>query len=445
MKSSASRLILLFLSFTVLLIYNASCEYKAQEVAPVIEKDQSSTTELVAIKTTTPPTIDGTIDAAWVNAPLLKMTPAVPDPGNGLFSGYINDKLPATLRAMYDGNTIYFLAEYADNTKSVQVTPWYFNPATKLWAQEGTSKSFDQNGVMTRTGFGEDKIAMLWNIDASTPKFVSQTCYASCHVFAPYLDYSVTPAVQRSNAASGNHYTSGINEKIDMWWGHLGRDVIFGQMDDNYQDWAGGSAVTNLTGGNANGRHVDDIAVSGTSTTWPNRPNYSASKTQGTINNRQALKLDGTGASVNVPMWVVPNATDTYYVLASDTLSNKAVKITKVSSAGILSYNGGTIDPTVGTDYQRIGDAVTGGIGPKAIPSYIASPLIDGRADITCKAIYTGSGWVVEYKRALKTKDVLKQDIDFSNLNDQQFGFAVWDQSNNQHAIHADLVLKFKK
>ncbi|MBO0936335.1 hypothetical protein J2I47_07220 [Fibrella sp. HMF5335] len=445
MKSSSSRLILLFFSFTVLLIYNASCEYKTQEVAPVVEKDQSSTTELVAIKTTTPPAIDGSIEAAWATAPMLKLTPTVPDPGNGLFSGYINDKMPTTLRALYDDNTIYFLAEYADNTKSVQVTPWYFNPATKLWAQEGTSKSFDQNGVMTRIGFGEDKIAMLWNIDASTPKFVSQTCYASCHVFTPYLDYSVTPAVQRANATSGNHYTGGINEKIDMWWGHLGRDVIFDQMDDNYQDWAGGPAVTNLTGGNANGRHVDDIVVSGTSTTWPNRPTYTAAKPQGTINNRQSLKLDGTGAAVNVPMWVVPNATNAYYVLASDTLSNRAVKITKVSSTGILSYNGGSIDPTVGTDYQRIGDAVTGGIGPKVIPSYIASPLIDGRADITCKAVHTGSGWVVEYKRALKTKDVLKQDIDFSSLTDQQFGFAVWDQSNNQHAIHTDLVLKFKK
>jgi hypothetical protein len=347
---------------------------------------------------------------------------------------------------MYDDQYIYFLAEYADNTKSVNVTPWYFNPTTKLWAQEPSSRTFDVNGVLTRTDFGEDKMAMLWNIDYSTPKFTTQTCYASCHVFTPYTDYSTTPAVFKSNSGSGNHYTNGANEKIDMWWGHLSKDLVFNQMDDNYQDWAGGPGVTNIAGGNGNGRHVDGIVVSGTSTTWPNRPSYTTTPVQGAFNNRQTLKLDGTGASVTVPMWVMPTASNYNFILAADTLSSgKAVKITKVSSTGVLTYTGGTIDPNVGTDFQRVGDAVTGGVGAKAIPSYIASPLVGGRADITCSATHTGTGWIVEYKRLLKTADALKQDIDFSSLKDQQFGFAIWDKSNNQHAIQPNLVLKFKK
>jgi hypothetical protein len=446
MKLYKFRLISVLLACILILFYNVSCKREAQET-PFTEKEteQFSTKDLISVKTPTPPTIDGNIDDFWKNAPFLKINPTVPDPGNGLFSGYINENFPTTLRSMYDDENIYFLAEYVDDTKSVHASPWYFNPVTKLWAQEGSSKVFDQNGVMTRRDFGEDKIAMLWNIDNSTPKFITQTCYASCHIFTPYLDYSVTPAVQRSNANSGNHYTNGVNEKIDMWWGHLGRNALFNQMDDNYQDWAGGPAVTNLTGGNANGRHLDDQVVSGTATVWPNRPNYTASKIQGANNNRQSLKLDGTGASVNVPMWIVPNATNSFYVLASDTLSNQAVKITKVSSTGVLSYNGGTIDPNIGTDYQRIGDPVTGGVGAKAIPSIIGSPLIEGRAEITCKAVHTGSGWIIEYKRAIKTKDVLKQDVDFTGLKDHPFGFAIWNQSNNQHAIHADLTLKFKK
>ena len=87
----------------------------------------------------------------------------------------------------------------------------------------------------------------------------------------------------------------------------------------------------------------------------------------------------------------------------------------------------------------------SGGIGAKCIPSYIASPLINGRADIDCAAVYTGSGWIVEYRRLLKTSDALKQDVDFSSLDDQQFGFAVWDRSNYQHAIQPNLVLKFQK
>ena len=130
---------------------------------------------------------------------------------------------------MYDASNIYILAEWKDADKSVFVSTWYFNPALNVagktgWAQEPGSKSFDANGVLIRDGFGEDKFAMLWNIDKSTPKFISQTCYASCHVFTPYTDYSVTSAVPKSNASSGNHYTNGANEKIDMWWGHLSRD-----------------------------------------------------------------------------------------------------------------------------------------------------------------------------------------------------------------------------
>ena len=36
------------------------------------------------------------------------------------------------------------------------------------------------------------------------------------------------------------------------------------QMTDNYQDWAGGPAISNLVGGNSNGRHFDDLIPNGT-------------------------------------------------------------------------------------------------------------------------------------------------------------------------------------
>jgi hypothetical protein len=426
--------------FLLAMGYVVSCT-KDDQILDVPQINNS--TDLISSRVATAPTLDGTIDASWDNATKLNFTLAVPDPGNGLFSGYIGDTYKATLRSMYDDNFIYFLAEYNDNTKNVNVTPWYFDTTAHLWKQEGSSNTYDANGAMTRVGFGEDKFAMLWNIDKSTPKFISQTCYASCHVFSPYMDYSVTPAVYKSNAGSGNHYTNGANEKIDMWWGHLSKDLVFNQMDDNYQDYAGGPAVWNLTGGNANGRHVDDLVVASTSTTWPYRPVYSTAAAQGAFNNRQTLKLDGTGASVTVPMWVKPDATNYNYILASDTLAGgAAVKITAVSSTGVLTYSGGTIVPTA--EYQRVGDLVTGGVGAKAIPSFIASPLIGGRADISCAAVHTGSGWVIEYKRAIKTSDVLKQDVDFTNHEDTPFGFAIWNANNNQHAILPNLMLKFK-
>jgi hypothetical protein len=428
--------------FSFIVLFFIYCTKTDQVVVSTATKN---TAELLSLKTTTAPVIDGTIDAIWAAADAIEFTTGVPDAGNGLFVGYIGDKYTVKLKSIYDATYVYFLAEYPDKDKSLKSAPWYFNPATKLWAKEPTAKTYDANGALAREGFGEDKIAMLWNVDNSTPKFVTQTCYASCHVFTPYMDYSVTPSVYKSNSGSGNHYTNGANEKIDMWWLHPNRGFAYGKMDDNYQDYAGGQAVTNLTGGNANGRHFDDLVVTSTSTTWPvGKPTYSADVTQGSIANSQNLKLDGTGISVAVPKWVIPGSTADF-ITVEDTLSGTAKLITAISSTGVLSYSGGTIDPTVGSDYQRLGTTASSGIGTKCFPGNLVSNVKNGRADIDAKAIYTGTGWVIEYKRKLKTGDVLKQDVDFSSLQDQPFGFAVWDKSNYQHAIQPNLILKFQK
>jgi hypothetical protein len=157
------------------------------------------------------------------------------------------------------------------------------------------------------------------------------------------------------------------------------------------------------------------------------------------------LKLDGTGATVTVPFYVIPNGTTDFLKIADTVTGGPAVKITGVSSTGVLTYAGGSIDPNTGTDYQRVGDPVYGDVGPKAIPGVIISPVKNGRADITMTSVYTGTGWIYEYKRLLKTGDVLKQDVDFSSLQDQPFGIAVWDRSNYQHGIQPNLLLKFKK
>ncbi|MEQ1797581.1 MAG: ethylbenzene dehydrogenase-related protein [Lacibacter sp.] len=403
-------------------------------------------TELFSQLTTTAPTIDGTIDPSWDNAAKLKFTAAMPDPGNGMWAGYQGISFASTLRSMYDNQNIYFLLEVPDTDKSHNVSPWYFDATTKLWNKEPGSRTLDASGNLSREGFGKDQFAMLWNIDKSTPKFLTQTCYASCHIFTPYLDYSVTPAAMKSNSGSGNHYTNNQSEKIDMWWAHPQRGMVYGFMDDNYQDWAGGPAISNLVGGNSNGRHFDDLIPNGTaSTTWPYRPNYTADATQGSANNTQNLKLDGTGATVAVPLWIIPNSVSGYIKVEDTLAGGTAVKITAVSSTGVLTYATGSIDPNTGTDYQRLGTSPTSAIGAKCFPSVILSTVKNGRADIALSAVHTGTGWVYEFKRKLKTGDVLKQDVDFSSLEDQPFGVAIFDKSNYQHAIRPNLVLKFKK
>jgi hypothetical protein len=448
MRLFTSKLFWVTTTIVLLCGYVISCTKHDQvlDIAAV----QNNSSELTSYKTTTAPSIDGTIDPIWENATKLNVVPQVPDPGNALFTGYIGEKYPATIRSMYDDQNIYFLVEWNDATNNSNLAPWYFDPVAKRWNQEGSARVYDVSGKLTREGWGEDKLAMLWDIDYSTSKFETQTCYGSCHVFTPYMDYSTTPSVYKSNSASGNHYTNGPNEKIDMWWGRLGymsKSPALRFFDDNYQDWAGGPAITNLAGGNANGRHVDDIYPDGTaSATWPNRPNYTVSPAQGEIANRISLKLDGTGASVNVPLYVSVGATASNFIVASDTTTASVKRVVAIASTGVLTFSdGSSLDPNASTDYNRTGDPVTGGVGPKYIAGNIAAPLLGGRADITGASIYTGTGWIVEYKRKLKTGDVNKQDIDFSGLTDQQFGMAIWNGSNYQHGIKPNLILKFQK
>ena len=420
-----------FIAVTVFFVY---CTKNAQIVAPTT----SSTNELVSYKTSVAPTIDGTIDAAWDNATKLAVTPTVPDPGNGLFAGYQGTQYPATVRSMYDGTSIYFLVEWNDPS-NYQVQPWYFNPTTKLWAQRGNARTYDVNGNLIKEGMGNDQLAMLWNIAGSTPKFVTQTCYASCHLFTPYRNFAGVMVPNKS----ANHYTNGANEKIDMWWCHLNKDLPQGQMDDEYQDWAGGPSVTDTVGGSGNGRHADDLTPPSPFTT--SYINTNTNLSNGPFNNSQSLKLDGTGASVTVPKWVVPDAVGAKYYLATDTLpGGVAKKVTAVSSTGVLTYVGGTLDPTGKAEY--LDDATTGvAVGNKCIPSFISAPYTMGRSDFSAQATYTGTGWVLEFKRLLKTPDTLKQDIDFSSLVDQPFGMAIFNSSNYQHGIQPNLLLKFQK
>jgi ABC-type amino acid transport substrate-binding protein len=146
-----------------------------------------------------------------------------------------------------------------------------------------------------------------------------------------------------------------------------------------------------------------------------------------------------------VPLYIIPNSTSDIIKISDTAAGGAAVKITAVSSAGVLTYATGALDPNAGTDYQRTGDPITGPTAVKAIPSVILSPVKNGRADITISAVYTGTGWVYEYKRKLKTADVLKQDVDFTSLQDQPFGIAFFNNSNYQHGIKPNLLLKFLK
>ena len=393
----------LLFSFIALLVFALPyCKLDDQVLGGDITVNSATT--LVSQKVTTAPAIDGSIETLWDNVPKLVFEATVPDPGGDLFRGYSGNVMPSiVLRSVYDDKNIYFLAEWPDQTESITRRPWYFDPATKKWAQESGEPTFSATGTITRPAFMEDKVAMLWNIDNSVSGWNSGTCYKSCHTGMSEAD------------GFARHRTNNANERIDMWhWKSVRNGINTDQFDDQYQD-----------NGYPNGRKND-------------------AGTGGTFNNSQSLAITGSGSTtkVSVPKYLIPNRVNYNWFLESEITDGTAKLITAVDTAGVLTLaDGVTIDPKADVEYQRAGASV----GTKAIPGAYSAPYVGSRGDITCKAIHTGSGWVFEYTRALKTADTEKKDIDFSSLADQNFGFAIFENADVAHAIKPNLLLKFQK
>jgi hypothetical protein len=406
MKQLKTKYIWVIAALVLAIGYVVSCTKNDQVLDT--PKPINSSTDLVSAKTTTAPTLDGTIDAMWANSSILEFSTVVPEVTGDIFRGYTGNIIPSVkLRSAYDDNNIYFLVEWADPTESLRRNPWYFDPATQRWAQESGTFGFTSSPY--RPPFYEDKIAFLWNINNSVSGWNSGTCYKSCHTGLPSLD------------GSSRHYTNFPSEKIDMWhWKSVRGGVNAGfQIHDQYQDNT-----------YPNGRKAD-----------PGVDVYQ--------NNTQNLVITGSSPAVTVavPKYVIMSKTNYWWIYNSEITAGTAKQVMAVSTSGVLTLSDATtIDPNVGTDYQRTGTYGSGGIGSKAIPGLTLNDSYTGSmGDILCKAVHNnGTGWVMEFKRALKTTDTV-YDIDFSSLQDQYFGFAIFENSQIAHSIKANLVLKFKK
>ncbi len=397
-----SPAILFFITIFGYVGYLASCTNDNQVITPV--QPVNSATDLVSIKVTTPPTIDGTVDPMWSNSPVLEFSTAVPEVTGDVFRGYTDNSIPGVkLQSAYDAENVYFLAQWADPTQSFARLPWYFNPTTKLWAQEIATPTFSATGSITRPAFYEDKIAILWNINNSIKDWNSATCYKSCHTGLPATD------------GSSRHFTNNITERIDMWhWKSVRGGVNAGyQLHDQFQD-----------------------------NTYPNGRFGDTGGTDVYSNNTQSLPLTGGVGNVNVPKYVKTTANNSYWILDSEITAGTAKLVTGVDVNGVLTLSGGTtIDPAVGTDYQRIGN----GLGSKVVAGVTLKDIgyAGTQGDITCKAVWADSKWTLEFKRKLTAPDAY--DVDFASLADQYFGFAVFENAQIAHSIKPNLVLKFKK
>lgn len=388
----------MYLLLGIVVMTSYSCTNDDDPVVPPVDPGESAT-ELLALKTTTPPVIDGVVDAGWDVLQKLKTTTVVPDPGNNVFQGYVGLAQDVTVRAMYDDNNIYMLAEWKDTRLDLNRQTWYFDPGTSRWAQEDRVPLFDDDGNITRQAFYEDKFSFLFNVNNSVANWNSATCYASCHQGLSEED------------GYARHYTQ-PGETVDMWHWKSVRTGPNQQFDDQYQNDT-----------QPNGRHSDD-KVSG-----------------GYTNNVVTLQIGGTGDEVNVPKYFIKDKSYYYWITIDEINNNTALEITGVDEDGTLHYDGGSINPNTETKFQRDGETT----GEYGIPSIYTEVLVGSRGDITAKGIYENGVWTLEMMRALRTGDTEAQDVDFSSLEDQAFGIGTFDNAGIAHGIKPGLVLKFKQ
>src|SRR5664279_1821691 len=104
----SNRFIMALLFATAMTLTYCTKNDQVLNVNPVTETPaDENTTQMVSVKVSTPPAIDGQIDGVWSNASKLTVHPVVPNPGNGLFIGYIGKTYNVSLRSLYDDQYIY--------------------------------------------------------------------------------------------------------------------------------------------------------------------------------------------------------------------------------------------------------------------------------------------------------------------------------------------------
>jgi len=388
-------------------IFQIAC--KDDEGDPNVDPGTSST-ELLVKKLASAPSLDADIDAIWASCQTLTGAATVPDlaargtylngdgEGNeetlGLFDPYSGESYEYKLRAGYFGDNIYFLMEWDDIEDSRDRQSWYFDGTAKLWKQQHKYA----NDVNDK--YYEDKFAFLFPIN-QVAGFSASTCYATCH-----QNLTIAKAKDKHT----RHYLKNDGEKVDMWHWKRVRGEYMGQVDDQkmvYADPAGQSSANGRTGdATGSGGYSDNVQ---------------------TLNN-------GT-SDVKVPKYIIPGKTDYYWIDQDEIDGGTAKLITAVDANGVLTYDGGTVDPAKGGFEDATGN--------KRLPSVLIKEFTGGRGDISIKARHTGSGWVTEFARKMNTGD---EDVVVFDVNtDLDFGLAIFNNAAIAHGIKPNLKMTFEK
>ena len=167
---------------------------------------------VTAVKVAQPPKLSaGAADVAWSKATPLTVKLSG---GQHFKDGGTN----VLLKAVYSGDMLYMLVQYADPTQSIRRFP-YQKQADGSWKKlvDPADKGGDDNL------YYEDKYALIWNIGNSIKGFSDQGCMVMCHA-------------GEAGKPFGNKYTTSEGETGDIWHMKSIRTGYIGQTDDQFLD-----------------------------------------------------------------------------------------------------------------------------------------------------------------------------------------------------------------
>lgn len=377
-----------------------------------------SSTELLVKKFSTAPDFDGDVDDVWSEARPLINVATVLEAGdriiplnsssNGdvsleptdLMDPYTGEKYKYSLRGGHDGEYLYLLFEWEDDTDSKDRQSWYFDPISSTWKGENKYANHKNDK------FYEDKFSFMFPIkvnDQYPIGFETGTCTVTCHggLTDPQPGEKVT-----------RHYMANEGELADFWHWKRVRNVLSKSVDDGFVQWE-----DDFGKASANGRKTDE-----------------GTKMYGTN------KFTDPVTDLSGPKYVIKGQTNYYWITDTQIDNNTALEVTGIAANGVLTLeDNSTIDPN--DDLV----AYSQGFGNKRFPSVYINPAGAGttfRTDTQVRAKHIGSGWQIEIMRKLDTGD--PTDIKLAVGDTVPFALAIFNNAAIGHAQSAFLTMKIE-
>lgn len=411
MKNLKLNLVLAVMAILTLV----NCTHDDAPSNTIIDEGVGESSEVLLVKKfSTAPNFDGEIDEIWSEArPLVNRATVTPAGDriitlNGssnndtsieptdLMDPYTGESYKYSLRGGHDGEYLYLLFEWEDDDDSRDRQSWYFDSADSTWKQENKYANHKNDK------FYEDKFGMMFPI-GNVEGFSDGTCTTTCHsgLTDPQAGHKTT-----------RHYMANAGELADLWHWKRNRNVLSQSVDDGYIRDADGKEGTAA----ANGRKGDE----------------------GTVMYSTGMKFTDAGTGLNGPKYVIPNRENYYWITQAEIDNGTAKAVTAVSGNGILTYDGGTIDPNGDPSYKQ-------GFGNKRMPSVIINEGgagNDHRSETQVRAKHIGSGWQLEIKRLLDTGD--PNDAKFVIGESLPFGLAIFNNAAIGHGQSNFLTMEIE-